>query len=340
MARSVHSTVVANNLAGLRDYLLRHQRMEMLPRIIDAIELTPPDANGRMSLEANTRNIHRIAEIIGDPCLGLDLSAHLPSDRLALLESVDTQLGPASDQLRQHPLMVMRLLERYLRLFSEVVELQCHVTRHHYRLTLTPYSDAVSHHQTDGALISLHRIFTRLSREALESVRVTHQASPDMPARYADQFGVTPTFNDDAIELIYTNTSRTVADVNDYLATVARNESTLLEQFPEMPFSERCRGVIRLLLALGEPRREHLCLVFKTSLPTLKRRLQAEQTCYASLVREVRQDLARQYARNKALPVTEAALLLGYQDIHQYSRAFKTWFGFPPSEASQQASWR
>lgn len=331
MNRSVHSAVVTSNLAALRDYMLRHDRMAQLPQVIQAIELAPPDASGRICLEANTRNIHRIARILDDPCLGLEMMAHVPVNSLALLDSIKAQLGPGRERLRQHPIMVVRLLERYLRLYSEVVELECHVSKTHYRVVLRPYSDQVSHHQTDGALVVVKRALDALTEERLCSVSVTHAGLGDAARRYREYLGVAPDFGARRIEMVFTNTARTAASVGDYLMTVAVNERRLHAQFPSLPFAERCRGVIRLLLALGEPRREHLCQIFSMSLATLKRRLQAEGCSYATLVREVRQSLALQYAADDGLSVTETALLLGYQDIHQYSRAFKDWFGHAPS---------
>lgn len=332
MNRSVHSNVVVNNLAALRQYLLRHNRMNKLPELMAAIEVAPPSANGRVCLESNSRNIRRVAEILDDPCLGLELIASLPDNRLALLDTIDAQLGPGRQPMRQHPLMVIRLLERYLRIHSEVADLECQVTRDHYRLRAEPYSAIVSHHQIDGVLIAVHRSFIRLANEKLQSLRMVQAGTEATARRYRQYFGVTPEFSARHNELVYSNTSNTVAGVRNYLDTVTRNEQALFGQFPQLGFSERCRGAIRLLLTLGEPRREYLCHIFTTSLPTLKRRLHAEGTNYAALVREERMQLAEQYARNKTLTVTETALLLGYQDVHQYSRAFKHWFGHAPTE--------
>lgn len=332
MSRTVHTSVVMTNLLGLRDYLIRHNRMDVLPDVLAVLELATPDANGRISMDANTRNIHRIAEIIGDPCLGLDLVAHLPDDTLSLIRSIDAQFGPANRRLRQHPLMVMRLLERYLHVFSQVVDIHCQVTRNEYRIRLAPYASDVSHHQVDGALVVVHRVFRLLVQEKLLSVALAHEGTSASADRYRAHLGVTPSFCQPQVALVYSNSNHHHAEVSDYLGIVTLNEHALNAQFPELSFGERCRGVIRLLLALGEPRREHLCQVFSTSLPTLKRRLQAEGTSYAALVKAVRQELALQYLHDNTLSVTETALLLGYQDIHQYSRAFKGWFGCAPSE--------
>ncbi|MCC1498297.1 AraC family transcriptional regulator [Alcanivorax sp. 1008] len=335
MTRSVHGNVVMNNLAALRQYLLRHDLMDKLPAILAAIEVAPPSANGRICLESNSRNIRRVAEILGDPCLGLELIASLADSNLALLDTIDAQLGAGHQPMRQHPLMVIRLLERYMHIHSEVADLHCQVTRDHYRLTVEPFSEIVSHHQTDGVLITVHRAFIRLVKEKPVALRLTQSGNEETGRRYQEHFGVTPEFESPHNELVYKNTSRAVAEVSDYLATVTSNEQALFEQFPQLSFSERCRGAIRLLLTLGEPRREHLCHIFSTSLPTLKRRLQAEGTSYAALVRDVRMVLAVHYARDDALSVTETALLLGYQDVHQYSRAFKNWFGHAPTEHAE-----
>ncbi|MEE4251281.1 MAG: helix-turn-helix domain-containing protein [Alcanivoracaceae bacterium] len=338
MNRSVHSSVVMNNMAALRQYLLRHDRMDKLPELMAAIEVTPLSANGRVCLDSNSRNIRRVAEILDDPCLGLELIASLTEKSAGVLDTIDAQLGADRQPLRQHPLMVIRLLERYLHIHSEVADLHCQVSREHYRLRVEPFSAIVSHHQTDGVLIAVHRAFWRLVREKPLALRLRQSGTEATAGRYRRYFGITPQFDAPDNELVYRNASRTMADVGDYLDAVTANEQLLYQQFPDLSFSVRCRGAIRLLLTLGEPRREHLCQIFGTSLPALKRRLQAEGTSYAALVRDERMQLATQYGSGGTLTVTETALLLGYQDIHQYSRAFKSWFGCAPTEHATRGS--
>ena len=75
MNRSVHSAVVMNNMAALQRYLETRGRIGELADLVATMEPTVANASGRVCLETNSRNIRRIADRLGDPCLGLELVA-------------------------------------------------------------------------------------------------------------------------------------------------------------------------------------------------------------------------------------------------------------------------
>lgn len=64
----------------------------------------------------------------------------------------------------------------------------------------------------------------------------------------------------------------------------------------------------------------------------LRRRLQEEGSSFRHIVREVREELARQYLAKQDLTVEEVATLLGYSEAPAFSRAFKGWVGFSPEQ--------
>lgn len=332
MSRSVHNTVIANNMAALQRYLIERNQTDKLPKIIQSLEPTTANANGRICLEINSRNIRRIAEIVNDPCLGLELIASQQINKLSMLDFIDDQFGQFHRQLTHHPLMIIRLLERYFKVVTEVADLQCSINTQNYELTVAPYSTIVSHHQTDGVLIAVHRLLSSLSAEKPHTLKLMQSGSPALAKRYHQHFGITPEFNCPINSLGYASNNQYIAEADDYLRMLSLHERALHEQFSHINFSDRCRGLIRLLLTLGEPRRTHLCKIFSISTATLKRRLQHDGTSYSEILLDVRQSLARHYVGKDALSVTETALLLGYNDVHQFSKAFKRWFGMPPSQ--------
>jgi|GEM_PF-4879026 len=331
MNRSVHSAVVMNNMAALQRYLETRGRIGELADLVATMEPTVANASGRVCLETNSRNIRRIADRLGDPCLGLELVASQQLEQLPLVNFIAEQFGESHQQVKRHPLLVIRILERYFRVLTEVADLDCTISAQHYKVTVTPYSELVSHHQTDGVLIAVHRLFSILAGEKLEALTLRQSGSDALARRYRHYFGVTPDFSSDQNSLCYASPQHYNANADGYLRRLGMNERALQTQFPDLSFAERCRGIIRLLLVLGEPRREHLCDIFAISLATLKRHLQREGTHYAALVQQVRQTLAAQYLGSAELSVTDTALLLGYQDIHQFSKAFKRWFGVTPT---------
>ncbi|NJP05416.1 MAG: helix-turn-helix domain-containing protein [Chloroflexaceae bacterium] len=52
-----------------------------------------------------------------------------------------------------------------------------------------------------------------------------------------------------------------------------------------------------------------------------------------SIVNRTRESLARHYLKSSALSCTEIAFLLGFNDPHSFSRAFRSWTGQTPEKA-------
>ena len=96
-------------------------------------------------------------------------------------------------------------------------------------------------------------------------------------------------------------------------------------------FSQRVTGVLRNnpghLWTLEDVARSlHL------SSRTLIRRLKEEGSSYQQLLDAEQQRLARIYLDNPRHTVESVAAALGYHDVSTFRRAFKRWFGVPPSE--------
>ncbi len=64
---------------------------------------------------------------------------------------------------------------------------------------------------------------------------------------------------------------------------------------------------------------------------TLRRRLADEGVSYRSIVDDVRGYLAREYLRDTPLSVADVASLLGFDDVANFRRAFRKWYGTSPS---------
>jgi AraC-like DNA-binding protein len=63
---------------------------------------------------------------------------------------------------------------------------------------------------------------------------------------------------------------------------------------------------------------------------TLRRRLAEEGLTFRGLVEEVRKGLARVYVRQRHIPLSEIAFLVGYSEASAFSRAFHGWYGVSP----------
>ena len=91
------------------------------------------------------------------------------------------------------------------------------------------------------------------------------------------------------------------------------------------------QSIVRLLPE-GELSIDAVAGELNVSRRTLQRRLRDRDTHFQQVVQEVRSELACSYLDDKRLAVTEIALLLGYTDQGSFSNAFKSWFGWSPSE--------
>ena len=65
---------------------------------------------------------------------------------------------------------------------------------------------------------------------------------------------------------------------------------------------------------------------------TLRRRLNAENTSYQTIVNDVRNHLARQYLADTDLSVADVGALIGFEDLANFRQAFRKWNGITPAQ--------
>jgi AraC-like DNA-binding protein len=88
-----------------------------------------------------------------------------------------------------------------------------------------------------------------------------------------------------------------------------------------------------LINSVGKfPSLEQLAARFHVSPRTLHRYLKNENTSYKEIIESVGSQLAKQYLTESDIGIQEISYLLGYKDIANFRRAFKRWYGVPPSE--------
>ena len=96
-------------------------------------------------------------------------------------------------------------------------------------------------------------------------------------------------------------------------------------------FRERVLSVLRESPGKFMPQ-DQLARALNVSPRTLLRRLREEGTTYKALVDEEQKHLAQYYLDNTGLSVEAIAACVGYYDVSSFRRAFKRWFGVPPSQ--------
>ena len=69
---------------------------------------------------------------------------------------------------------------------------------------------------------------------------------------------------------------------------------------------------------------------------SLRRKLEGEGTSYKEILGDVRMRLAGEYLKNVRMKTQEISDLLGYSEVAAFNRAFKRWYGVPPTTYREQ----
>lgn len=96
--------------------------------------------------------------------------------------------------------------------------------------------------------------------------------------------------------------------------------------------SEALRGLLRPYIYDKCPTIKQAAEISGLHLRTLQRQLASENSSYRHLIEKVRFDEAVRLLTTDGMPVTEIALMLGYADSSNFSRAFRRLSGLSPRE--------
>jgi AraC-like DNA-binding protein len=200
-------------------------------------------------------------------------------------------------------------------------------------------------HPTASSLAGLLSIARGLTgRTDLAPVRVELQhARPPNAEAYDALFGVPVAFGAAVTALTLPAWVATLPLLRHDPALfgyLSRHAEALLGRLPlrEEPLVHRVRTQIAEALRAGTLSQVRVARQLAMSDRTLQRRLQEDGTSFATLVDEIRRDLACRYLAEPNLAIYEVALLLGYAEPSAFFRAFRRWTGQTPLEFRQQAT--
>jgi AraC-like DNA-binding protein len=95
---------------------------------------------------------------------------------------------------------------------------------------------------------------------------------------------------------------------------------------------DRVRSTIRVRLPDGYPPLDAVAEGLRVPAATIQRELARHGLLYKDLVEMTRRELAFMYLRQRQLPFSEIALLLGYSELSAFSRAVRRWTGSSPRD--------
>ncbi len=146
--------------------------------------------------------------------------------------------------------------------------------------------------------------------------------------------GQTPEFLCDFNGIVCTSADldTPIASADPVLSAYLR-EKLQVESLVSHSVADEVRQMIMLLLPRGRSSVEQIAQLMGVHRKTLFRRLALEGHTYASLLQEIRIDLAQRYVQERRHSVRDMSLLLGFAEMSSFSRWYKTHFGQTAEQA-------
>lgn len=189
-------------------------------------------------------------------------------------------------------------------------------------------------------LVFLTHLVRLGSRHRMVPIDVTLPELPQLPAEYAEYFGIAPRRGPD-IRLVFSHDDgvRPFLTSNEtmweFFEAGLRKRLSKVEASATM--SERVRAVLLENLPAGQHQIDTVASQLGVSRRGLQRQLSEESTHFTAILNATRCQLASYYLKRPAIAQGEIAFLLGFRDINSFNRAFKDWTGVSPGAYRQQA---
>ena len=204
------------------------------------------------------------------------------------------------------------------------------------------YSGVARHsdrHQTEFFLTTLVRLCRSLTGMPLTPLSVTiSHARSEGPAEYDRFFGCQPEFAAQHDGVVFRDECRRLPIVSadphlsDILVGYCEETLASRRSGARGSFRASVENVIAPLLPHGKPQAALVARKLNMSPRTLARRLADEGLSFASVLEEMRRELAMRYLEDARLSISQVAWLLGFQEAAAFTHAVRRWTGQTPSE--------
>jgi AraC-like DNA-binding protein len=300
-------------------------------RVFRAAAVSPPMANDPM-LRVPVADISKLyrtcVEVTNNPYFGLTVARFI---HISNLHALGFALA-ASDTLMEFCLRI----ERYFRVVSESAKVTIRQADGQVMLSADHLTEVSG--ETEDAFLGFVVIAMRQSSNVAFNplaVEFRHAAPRDGAGPYEALFRAPIHFDRPQSRLVFAEADLQrklagacpeLAQINDniavkYLARLDRNDVISL-----------AKQKIVEQLANGECTRELIAKSMGMSATALQFKLSKRDTSFHELLDGTRQEMACSYLQQSALPVTEIAFLLGFNDTSNFARAFKRWTGMSPTD--------
>jgi AraC-like DNA-binding protein len=202
-------------------------------------------------------------------------------------------------------------------------------------------SDAGYRAAQDFAVADMADAVKRLGKSGPRptAVKLAHRAPADS-APFAAYFGVEPQFDAPLYELVYPPglIGMPISSFNSRLRDYFDEEcKRLVEKLgASTSLTTQVRKLLIAAMDGGDTSIETIAKRLGVSSRSLQRKLSDEDTKYADLLDEVRQELAKRYLARGTISASEVAYLIGFTEPPAFFKAFKRWTGMTPREFQTQ----
>jgi AraC-like DNA-binding protein len=286
----------------------------------------------------DTRIPHRLAielltsavEFSGDPALGLRVGERTEPGDFDALEFAVRSCANIRESVHCGA--------RHIRLLHDAAELSLIESAERavfrYRVTDGVTQPAAANDYITATLVTMFRRHTGRTEVAPE-IQFTHAPVPYLD-EYARVFRAKVTFNAPQNALVIPREildAPLVAANPRISAAFELHVQKLLNGLQQSrTISDKVRGLVVAQLSHGDVGMGAIARKLAMSVPTLRRRLEAEGITYSAIVDKSREQLARRYLREKGRSITDVVFLLGFSDVPSFHKAFRRWTGMTPAE--------
>jgi AraC-like DNA-binding protein len=289
------------------------------------------DSRARIAVKSQIDFLNLIADKLSDEFLGIRLAREIDLRELGFLYYVLASSQTLGEALKR--------AARYSKLQNEGVDITYREGKF-VRITheYVGVPRRLDRHQIEFFVTIVLRVCRHLTGRQLfpTEVRLVHRRTR-MPAELRAFFGVDIAFSSSADEIRFPNAIATmnVISADPYLHSLLVqyfDEALTARHFQSGFWRLKVENAIVPLLPHGQAHIGEVARHLGVSRRTLARRLAAEGKSFVQILDALRFDLAKRYLRERQLPLSEIAWLLGYRETAALNHAFKRWSRKTPTQ--------
>lgn len=272
--------------------------------------------------------LQRLSEMLGDPLFAAKVGMDHDPRRGTILTYISLSASTVQD--------VLNLLVRYLPITRSKAVLSVEFASDIVKIKLGNKDKAVDVHPDHiefavGAVLNV--ISAGIGEKLPAKILFHHKARPQKQLEKIYGCPVRLNAGKCEIRLPAEAMEKPILSADDKLLGHLRAYADILlknRRNTKTGIREEIEEVVLPLLSLGVPTLDDVAAALGLSARTLSRRLADEGMTFRQVVEKLRQDLAKHYLADPALPLAEVAFLLGFSDQSSFGTAFRRWTGETP----------